>query len=88
MDMTFYTLPSDGPNVVMAEYGATFYDVREGWGCAEGWTNNYVATALTDEEMTWPAYDGIELSEEEVHESFSEEALEGIMDAVKSAAGR
>lgn len=83
--MTHYDFPWDGPTKTVIEYKGTFYDVRSGWGEREGWTNNHVALPLADEEVEQYADNLIELDEDEVKESWGEETLEGMYEAVQDA---
>ena len=82
-DVTFYDFPWGEPTTAVVEY-VRVYDIREGWGTREGWTNNYVAIPFSDEEEAQYGNDLLEMSEEEVKEAFSEETLEGILESLKS----
>lgn len=80
--VTFYDFPWDGPTTAVVEHAGVFYDVREGWGCREGWTNNYIALPLTEEEVERYSDNMTEISDREVQVSWRGETLEGILNAV------
>ena len=82
-DVTFYDYPWDGPTVAVVERGGQFYDVRQGWGCQEGWTNSHIVLPLSDEEVEQYAENLIEIDDQEVEASFGEDTLDGILEAVR-----
>jgi hypothetical protein len=85
--MTFYSHPWDGPTKVVVEYQGKFFDVREGWGCHEGWTNDHIAIDISNDPILEGA-ECFELSDREISESYSESDLQGIEQAVRTAAGK
>jgi hypothetical protein len=80
--VTFYDFPWDAPTTAVVEHAGTFYDVREGWGCSEGWTNNYIALPLSEEEVERYSDNMTEISDREVQQSWKGKTLDGILDAV------
>lgn len=80
--LTFYNFPWDGPTFAVVEHKGITYEVREGWGCREGWTHDFVATPMSDEDVHQYGSDMTEVEESEVQRSYDEETLEGILVAV------
>ena len=82
-DVTFYDFPWGYPTTAVVERDGQFYDVRQGWGCSEGWTNNHVAIPMSDEEVEQCADNLTEIDDPDVLESFCEDTLDGILEAVR-----
>ncbi len=80
--VNFYDAPWGEPTNVIAEYKGKFYDIRDGWGKHEGWTNNFVAVPIDEEECS----DCLECSEAEMRESYGDDDVAGIFDALNKAA--
>lgn len=83
--MVFYTHPWDGPTKAVVEYQGRIFEVRESYGCAEGWTNIHGATDISNDEILEGA-DLLEMGDDEVHQVYGEEDLSGIVEAVEKAA--
>ena len=80
----FYSAPWGEPTEVLAEYQGRTFDIREGWGCHEGWTNNYVALEI-NEMSPEVASNCLEMQREEVKESYTEKDIQGIFAALDEA---
>lgn len=83
--MIFYNFPWGEPTKAVVLNNGQMYEVRESWGCAEGWTNDHGATPMSDEDVEQYSDALTEMSTAEIAESFSIETLEGIVEAVKAA---
>jgi len=83
-DMIWYSHPWDGPTKAVVEYQGRIFEVRESWGCAEGWTNTHGATDISNDEILENAH-LLEMGDAEVRESYSEEHIRGIEEAVCKA---
>jgi hypothetical protein len=79
-EVIFYSPSWDGPTKGVIAYQGNFYEVRSSWGEREGWTNAHGAERLTDEEVE--NADMLEMSDEEVEESYDEDEIEGMLEAV------
>lgn len=80
---TFYSAPWGEPTKIVAEYNGQTFDIREGWGCREGWTSNHVALQFEPSEEQ--SSQMLEVSRREMRETETEEDIKGIFAAIDKA---
>lgn len=49
--MIFWEFPWGEPTEAVVEYKGQMYEVRASWGTREGWTNDYGAEPMPDEDV-------------------------------------